>query len=386
MKERIIAGIDVGTYQIKVVVAKPTAPGSATPLQIIGTGHSESRGLRNGYIVNPADVARSVQSAVMQAEKATGLPIKRCYLSIGSIGVDEIFSHGEVITSRADSEVTENDIEKVMQDSEERIQDHIPNRKVLHDIPINFTLDGEPVLGRPVGLRGTKLEVDALFVTVIEQHVSDLIGAVESIGVAVEDVMASPLAASFVLLSKAQKRAGCIVANIGAETLSIAVFENSFPVSVKVFPVGGSDITNDIALGLKIPLEEAERVKRGLGGSYSKRKIDDLVGSRLNDMFEMVDNHLKRIKRDGLLPAGVVLAGGGANLVGIEEAAKVALRLPARVAALDPGLNGKVRDVTWAVAYGLCVWGASDPGESDGIGIAKQAKNSILQWLSQFLP
>src|SRR3989338_11393241 len=386
MKESIIVGIDVGTYQVKEVVAKIQSDKAGAPLPIIGTGAAESRGLRNGYVVNAGDVARSVRSAVREAEKATGLPIKRCYLATSSIGVDEIFSHGEIITARADSEVTEGDIDKVMNDSAERIQEHIPNRKVLHEIPINFSLDGEPVLGRPNGLRGTKLEVDAMFVTVIEQHISDLINAVESAGLIVEDATTAPLASSFVLLSKAQKRAGCVLANIGAETLSIAVFENSLPVSVKIFPVGGSDITNDIALGLKIPLEEAEKVKRGIGGSYSKRKLDDLVTSRLSDMFELIDNHLKRIKRDGLLPAGIILAGGSANLSGIEEVAKQTLRLPARVAALDPGQNGKVRDTSWAVAYGLCVWGASEKEEDSGIGIAKQAKNSILHWLSQFLP
>lgn len=386
MKERIIVGIDVGTYQVKVVVAKFEPEKVGAPLPIIGTGAAESRGLRNGYVVNAGDVTRSVKSAVREAEKATGIQIKRCYLSTSSIGVDEIFSHGEIITSRADSEVTADDIEKVMTDSAERIQEHIPNRKVLHDIPINFTLDNEPVLGRPNGLRGTKLEVDALFVTVIEQHISDLINAVEAAGVIVEDATTSALASSFVLLSKAQKRAGCVLANIGAETLSIAVFENSLPVSVKVFPVGGSDITNDIALGLKIPLEEAEKVKRGIGGTYSKRKLDELISSRLGDMFDLVDNHLKHIKRDGLLPAGIILSGGTANLTGIEDVARVSLRLPARVANLDPGQNGKVRDVTWAVAYGLCVWGASEKEEDGGIGIARQAKNSILHWLSQFLP
>ncbi len=387
MKERVIVGIDVGTYQVKVVVAKLEPDKIGAPLPIIGTGAAESRGLRNGYVVNAADVARSVKSAVREAEKATGIEIKRCYLSTSSVGVDEIFSHGEIITSRADSEVTADDIEKVMSDSAERIQEHIPNRKVLHDIPINFTLDNEPVLGRPIGLRGTKLEADVLFVTVIEQHISDLISAVESVGVIVEDATTSALASSFVLLTKAQKRAGCILANIGAETLSIAVFENSLPVSVKVFPVGGSDITNDIALGLKIPLEEAEKVKRGVGGgTYSKRKLDELISSRLGDMFDLVDNHLKHIKRDGLLPAGIILSGGTANLSGIEDVARVGLRLPSRVAYLDPGLNGKVRDVTWAVAYGLCVWGASEKEEDSGIGIARQAKNSILHWLSQFLP
>lgn len=387
MKDKLIVGIDVGTYQVKVVVTKlgDQANGQSAP-QVIGTGHAESRGLRNGYIVNEADATRSIRSAILQAEKSTGLSIKRCYLGISSVGMDEIFSHGEIITSRADGDVTDADVAKAMQDSEERIQEHIPNRKVLHDIPINFTLDGEQVLGRPHGRVGTKLEVDSLFVTVIEQHLIDLINAVEAAGVHVEDVMASPLAAGLVLLSKAQKRAGSIIANIGAETLSIVIFENGLPVSLKNFPVGSNDITNDIALGLQIPLEEAERIKRGANNPHSKRKLDDIINSRLSDIFELIDNHLKRIKRDGLLPAGIVITGGGANLNGIESIARSVLRLPARIATLEVGQSNKLRDNTWSVAYGLCVWGANNDSGTTGIGIAKQAKNSLLEWFSQFLP
>lgn len=386
MKERVIVGIDVGTYQIKVVVAKEVPSNNGALPQIIATGFAESRGLRNGYVVNEQDATRSIQSAIFQAEKNAGFPLKRAYLGISSVGLDEIYSHGEIITSRADSEVTEVDTEKVLEDSEDRIEDHIPNRRVLHDIPLSYTLDSERVLGRPHGRKGTKLEVDALFVTVIEQHVSDLISVVEAAGVMVEDVIASSLAASFVALAKAQKRAGSVLVNVGAETLSLAVFENNLPLSLKVFPVGSNDITNDIALGLKIPLEEAERVKRGNGTGYPKRKLDEIISSRLSDIFELVDNHLKKIKRDGLLPAGVILIGGGANLAGIEDAAKSALRLPARIYLLDPGQNGKVKDPVWTVAYGLCVWGASDQVERGGIGIVKSTKNSVVKWLTQFLP
>src|SRR5690606_20442504 len=138
MKERVIVGIDVGTYQTKVVVAKQLSTEAAALPQIIGTGFAESRGHRNGYIVHPEDATRSIQSALFQAEKSSGIPVKRAFLAISSVGVDEIFSHGEVITSRADSEVTDGDIEKVMQDSEERIAEHIPNRKILHDVPLSF--------------------------------------------------------------------------------------------------------------------------------------------------------------------------------------------------------------------------------------------------------
>lgn len=389
MADRIITGIDVGTYQVKVVIVRtPKDKHSRSLPQIIGTGYAESRGLRNGYIINETDVVRSVRSAVAQAEKAAGVEVKRAYIAMGGIGIDEISSKGEIITARADSEITSVDIEKATQDSEERIMEHIPNRKILHAIPLSYHVDGQLVLGKPHGMKGTKLEVETLFITTFEQHLNDLVSAIENTGVAVEDVMASPLAASFVMLTKAQKRAGCVLANIGAETVSIAVFENSTPISIKVFPIGSNDITNDIALGLKIPLEEAEKIKRGGMSStnYSKRKLDEIVAARLTDIFELIDAHLKTIKRDGLLPAGIIITGGGSGVATIQDLARAALRLPSRIATLDPGQNGKVRDASWAVAYGLCMWGASDEEESSAIGIAKQTKNSILGWFSQFLP
>jgi cell division protein FtsA len=389
MSEHIITGIDVGTYQVKVAIVRvPKSRDERILPQIIGTGFAESRGLRNGYIINEADVVRSIRSAVAQAEKAAGVSVKKAYLSIGSIGLDEMVATGEIITSRADSEITNIDIEKAQADSEERIADHIPNRKVIHAIPLRYRIDGEEVLGKPQGMKGTKLEVDTLFITTFEQHLNDLIGAVERTGVYVEDVMASPLAASFVILSKTQRRAGCIMANIGAETVSIVVFEDLTPISLKVFPIGANDITNDIALGLKITLEEAEKIKRGgiTGTTFPKKKLEEIINARLSDIFELIDLHLKKIKKDGLLPAGIILTGGGSTTLGIQDLARTTLNLPARIATLEVGKNTKVRDASWAVAYGLCMIGASDGEESTAIGIAKATKRTILDWLSQFLP
>lgn len=389
MAEKIVTGIDVGTYQVKVVVTSmPKKEGGRALPQILGVGFSESRGLRNGYIINESDVVRSVRNAVAQAEKASGTSIRNAYISMGGIGLDEIRSRGEVITSRADSEITQTDIDKAMQDSEDRIIDQIPNRRILHAIPLSYIVDGEPVLGRPHGLKGTKLEVEALFITTFEQHLSDLVAAIESIGIGVNDVMASPLAGSLVMLTKAQKRAGCLLANIGAETVSIVVFENNTPVSLKVFPIGSSDITNDIALGLKIPLEEAEKIKRGgmTSAAISKRKLDEIVTARLTDIFELIDSHLKKIKRDGLLPAGIIITGGGSGIATIQDLAKASLRLPSKIATLDPAQNGKVKDASWAVAYGLCMWGSSSSEEETGIIAARKAGNTILTWLRQFLP
>lgn len=389
MADRIITGIDVGTYQVKVAIARvPKGKDERVIPEIIGTGYAESRGLKSGYIMQEADVARSIKSAIVQAEKSAGVLVKKAHVAIGSIGLEETYSRGEIIPTRADSEITTADLEKVMQDSEDRIIDHIPNRKILHSIPLRYLVDGNEVLGRPQGMRGTKLEVDALFITTYEQHVNDLIGTIESIGVYVEDVIASPLAASFVMLSKTQKRAGCVLTNIGAETTSIVVFEDSTPISLRIFPIGSNDITNDIALGLKVPLEEAEKIKRGgmTSATFSKKRLDEIINARLSTIFTLVDTQLKKIKRDGLLPAGVILTGGGSNTFSVTEIAKNILALPARTATLEIGKNTKVKDASWAVAYGLCMWGASDTQETSTIGAVKQTKHGILSWLNQFLP
>ncbi len=389
MAEHIITGIDVGTFHVKVAVARlPKKGSSGSKPEIIGTGIAESRGLKSGYIMQEAEVARSIKSALTQAEKSAGVTIKKAHVAIGSIGLEEVYSHGEIIPSRADSEITATDLEKVMADSEERIMDHIPNRRILHGVPLRYLVDGTEVLGRAQGLKGTKLEVDSLFITSYEQHINDLIGTIEKLGVYVEDVIASPLAASFVMLSKAQKRAGCVLANVGAETTSIVVFEDSTPISLKIFPIGSNDITNDIALGLRIPLEDAEKIKRGAmtSATFSKKKLDEIIQERLQGIFSLIDSHLKKIKRDGLLPAGIILTGGGANVSSAVEIAKSTLELPARIASLDIGKNTKVREVSWAVAYGLCMWGASDTEETSTIGIVKHTRRNILSWLSQFLP
>lgn len=388
MAKHIITGIDVGTYQVKVVIAEKSSDATHDVPQIIGTGYAESRGLRNGYIINEHDVIRSVRNAVTQAEKASGIRIKRAYISMGGIGIDEIHARGESITSRADSVITTVDIDKAIEASEESILEKIPNRKVIHAIPLQYFVDGEKVHGRPNDLRGTKLEVDVLFVTAFEQHLNDLVSAIESIGIKVDDVMASPLAGSLVMLTKAQKRAGCVLANIGAETVSIVIFENNTPVSLKIFPLGSADVTNDIALGLKITIEEAEKIKRGGMSSvpYSKKKLDEIISARFIDIFELIDAHLRKIKRDGLLPAGIILTGGGSSLAMVQELAKTSLRLPSRIATLDPSQNGKVKDATWAVSYGLCLWGITGSEEESGINLAHRAGNSLINWFKQFIP
>ncbi|MEQ1561211.1 MAG: cell division protein FtsA [Nitrospira sp.] len=394
MARNITVGIDIGTYQVKVVVAELVKENGKNTTKIIGTGLTESKGLRHGYIINSADVTQSIQSAKEMAEKASGIKIHRAFIAIGGIGLSSLTSSASIIISRADQQITDLDIEKLSETCEETIPTSlIQNQKILHSIPVSYKIDGRPVLAKsPVDLKGTKLEVKMLFVTCLEPHLNDLLESIEEAGIEYVDVIASPIAASFVTLSKTQKIAGAVLANIGAETVSIVVFENNLPISLEVFPIGSTDITNDIALGLKIPLEEAENIKiSGLGGtSFSKKKLEEIVSARLTDMFELIENHLKKIGRNGLLPAGIFITGGGSGTsTTIEDFAKVALKLPSRIASLNiGGGKGSIKDSTWAVAYGLCMLGMSKE-EKTNLGLRHTMSRSgekIFGWIKQFLP
>lgn len=386
-----VTGIDIGTYHVKVVVAE-SARGERGFPHVSGRGIGESKGLRHGYIMNVRDVARGVKNALAMAEKSSGAPIKRVYLSFGGVGLESIVSSGSVIVSRADLEITDLDAQRALEASEQNIPAPTAlNRKVIHAIPLEHQLDGTAVLGRPVGMKGAKLEVKTLFITGLEQHLNDLIQAVEDAGVEVLDVMAAPIAASLVTLSHAQKVAGCVLANIGAETVSVVVFENSTPVSLQVFPLGSTDITHDIALGFQIPLEQAEKLKRGTahGSPVPKKKLEEIMSARLSDIFELIETHLKRIGRNGLLPAGIVITGGGGSMESIEDLARSTLRLPCRMAVpnLSATSKGEIHDSSWSVAYGLCVWGCSaGDEESMGLKLAKQTKSKMLAWIKQILP
>jgi cell division protein FtsA len=248
-------------------------------------------------------------------------------------------------------------------------------------------------MGRsPIGMKGVRLTVETLFITCLERHINDLVAAVEEAGIEVEDVAASPLAASFVALSKTQKRVGCILANIGSETLSIIVFEDDIPISIKVFPIGSSDITHDIALGLRIPPEEAEQLKHGavLATSYPKKKVDDLISRRISDMFKLVEAYLKKIGKAELLPGGIILTGGGSSMQPMTDLAKAVLKLPSRVAGLSegPGSQVSLKDATWAVAYGLTIWGFTQGGDLEAAtesGFGDFFKG-IWHTLRRFLP
>ena len=383
MSKNIVTGIDIGTNTIRVVVAQISKESNSP--KIIGTAKVESRGLRHGYIVNQSDATRSVRRAINMAEEVTGISIKSAYLSIGGISLESLTTHDSILISRADNEVTDLDVDKLTDLSEERA--NLVNKKIIQSIPLLYKLDGKEVYGNPIGMRGTKLEVDTFYMTCLEQHFNDLINVTEDAGVDILDIIPAPVAASLVALSKRQRAVGCLLANIGAETVSIAVFEEDVPISLQVFPIGSTDITNDIALGFQITLEEAERIKIGEPNHFPKKKLEEIISARLSDIFELIDAHLKKIGKNGLLPAGIVLTGGGAGISTIEDFAKGTLNLPSKIAMPSHSKMGEIfQDSSWFVAFGLCIYGFSRKTNSNvGLRI-NSTKSKLLTWIKQFLP
>jgi cell division protein FtsA len=232
--------------------------------------------------------------------------------------------------------------------------------------------------------------VQTLFITALNQHTYDLVEAVENAGIDVEDVVAAPVAAAEVTLTDAQKIAGCVLANIGSETVSIIVYDNNQPISLAVFPIGSTDITNDIALGLKVSLEKAEQIKLGgiTGSNISEKKLKEITVARLEDIFELIEDHLKKINRQGLLPAGIIMTGGGSSLSMVEDVARSTLDLPSSVAKLKLPKTKAIRSLensSWATAYGTAAW-ARRRQNRGMFGKLSGSKNSVSNWLKQFLP
>ncbi len=367
-----------------VVVEELSDKHGGRQLRILGTGLAESKGLRHGYIINKEEVSASIREAKRQVESIAHIPIHAGFLAIGGISLDEARATGFAIISRADQEITMLDLEKAGKTAREAAAPGFLNRRVLHSIPTEYRIDGAKVLGDPLGMKGVRLEVDYLFVTCLSQHEEALAGAVEDVDIEIIDRMASPLAGSYVLLEGDQKMKGCVLANIGSETASIVVYDEGIPISVKVFPMGSSSITDDIALGLRISLEEAERVKLGklTGQMYPRKKVDDFIQNRLVAMFSLIEKHLKSLGRRGPLPAGIIISGGGAGTGSISDIAKGSLKLPARLAELRISADTKIRDATWAVAYGLAFWGLT----GDTNVPKKNLTVSFKKFFQQFLP
>ncbi len=361
MSKNITVGIDVGSHLVKVMVVEHIKEREKKSSRIIGIGKSEAKGIKKGYITDTDEMVRSILRAAREAENKSGIKIRQATLAIGGISLESKLAKGTAIISRADNQVTELDVQNAIKESEQDLK--LLNRHVIDSIPYLYKLDGKDLYSRPEGLRGVKLEVTSLFVTCITQHLEALVSSVNNAGIDVVDVIAAPIAGSAAILNKQQKTAGCILVDIGAETISLSVFEDGDIISIKVLPLGSNDITNDLALGLKVSLDEAEKIKKGeITGNFSQRDIDEIIEARITEIFELIQKYLKKINRDGRLAGGAIIIGGGTSNEMTERIALSILNLPITMSGnLGQGI---LKDPAWHVVYGLCLSGKYSQGHN----------------------
>ncbi len=413
-REHYITGLDIGTQHIRAVQAKSDR--ETGRLSIVGASEVPSFGLRKGVIVDIEEAVSCISSALEKVERMTGIPTTVANISVGGSHISSVPSHGVIAVSRADGEITENDIVRCI-DASQAIS--IPqNREVLHVFPKTFTLDGQSGIKDPLGMNGIRLEVSTLIVQAGLPFIKNLTRVVLQAGLELEDMVLSPIAAAESVLTKRQKDLGVVVIDLGAGTTSLVVYEEGDVLHTQVLPLGAMHITNDIAIGLRCSIDTAEKVKLLFGASDPKSvnkteeidlaKIDpseeerasrqyviEIIEARLEEIFDHVNNELKKIQRDGKLPAGVVLTGGGSNLPGIAEFVKKYLRLPVVIGKPQnvTTIIDRVDDPAFATAVGLILWGdkystGSHSGSSQFMKsmMGNPAIDKLKKWFKSFLP
>jgi cell division protein FtsA len=379
-------GIDIGSGSLRALGCVHEE-GARFPV-VVATYKKPIEGIDRGNITDSEEVADAILDAITKLEEESGHDTLHTLISLGATGLTSHHANGHAQVSRGDASVTDLDIENAIKDANRGIPD-IRNKAVVHTIPMKYKLDGTDVPGDVIGVRGNKLEVRTLFVTYPLQCMTVMKKTLEKADVRVTDIVAGPIAESIPLLTKKQKVAGVALVNIGAGVTSILVYENNIPLLVSTVPVGGDDITKDIALGLKTTLEEAEDIKCGrTGAGHSKRRVEEIIEARLEDMCAKLNKELDRIHRRELLPAGIVVCGSSSFVPRLEYIFRAELKLPIRIATneLVRLTKDMLRDSGWARCYGLTFLAPREGEKEVWKDFLTSFASRVKKFVSQFLP
>ncbi len=403
-KSHIITGIDIGTDTIKALVAQKNQ-GEPDVIELLDIVSGPSSGVRKGVVINPELVSESLQSLIAQIAEPLKKELRDIYVNIGGNHLFVASSHGLISVSRADQRISQEDIDRVIQSAEAVVNKPL-NNEILETFPKEFIIDGQTRVKEPLDMRGLRLEVEILTLCVFSPYLKNLTQAVLDSGLQINDIIFSSLAAAEAVLSPQQKELGVALIDIGAGTTSLVVFEEGDLIHTAVFPLGSANITNDIAICLRTEIDIAERIKREFGSCmvpknnkkekikifqlkepliFSKKMLAEIIEARVEEILDLVNKELKKISRQGLLPAGVVLTGGGAKLPKIVELAKRELKLPAKI-GIPKGIVGIEQDPALATVCGLVLRGAEskDGGYFSDIGRGIIAK--IKKIFKVFIP
>lgn len=385
-KELMIVGIDIGSGNLRAVGAIRHEL-SKYPL-IVGTYKKSIEGVDRGTIIDEKEVAKAIRQAVISLEKETGREALHTLISLGAVGLSSHFTTGYAQVSRGDAAVTDLDIENAIKDGNRAIPD-IRNKAIVHAIPMDHKVDGNKIQGNILGVRGNKLETRTLYVTYPLQCMNTLKDTLVLADTRVTDIVAGPIAESIPLLTKKQKIAGVALVNIGQAVTSLLVYEKNTPLLVSTIPVGGDDITKDIALGMKVTLEDAEDMKCNRANfPYSRRKVEEIIEARLEDLCQKINKELHRVQRSELLPAGIVVVGSTSLLPRLDTIFRNELKLPVKIVTneLVKITADTLRDGSWARSYGLTFLAPTDTEKEVLKEILTAVYLRVKKIVSQFLP
>jgi cell division protein FtsA len=411
-RRKRVAGLDLGTSKVAVVVGEVDEYGQ---VQLLGVGESPAEGLRKGVVVNIDKTVHAIQGAMVSAERMAGLHVESVVCSLGGPHLRSQNSRGVVAVSRGrDLEIAHDDVDRVIEAA--RAVAIPSDRQVIHVLPRSFTVDGQEGVKEAVGMTGQRLEVETNIVTGAQTSVQNVIKCVHQAGLDVEDVVAQGLASGEGVLTENEVNLGVCLIDIGAETTDVVVYMDGAVLKMSVLPIGGNHVTNDIAIGLRTTPNDAETLKlnyghtlpevipaeerievRQVGGdriqAMPRRFLAEIIGPRMREVFQLSREEVKKSGYDGLLPAGVVVTGGAARLMGTTDAAQavfdssVRLGLPVGVGGLADRAGGP----SFATVVGLVKWGArlqpqvaASRGRGGREPVGTGAYQRTVRWLRDF--
>ena len=406
--DRTVVALDIGTTKICTLVAE-VGPPPESPMRIVGVGTVPSHGIRKGVVVNVNEVSAAVAESIQRAERTSGYEIASAYVGLAGSHINAINSRGVVAISRGERGIRPVDVERALEAA--RAIDIPHNREVLHIIPRGFSVDGDDGVRDPIGMQAYRLEVEAHIVTGSTSSVRNLIKCVQSSGIHIDALVLEPLASGEAVLTDIEREMGVVLVDIGGGTTDIAIFIEGSIWHTVVLPTGGEQITNDIAVGLRTPYNVAEEIKLKYGHALPdgvipeemiraemfgqdghqqlpRQFLAEIVEARTEEIFEMVLNEIKRSGYDGLLPAGVVLCGGTANLPGIRDLAREVMGLPTRIGEPQDlrGLVETLHNPAYAASIGLLDWGIQHDLPAQPVPQPPKNGMKMPTWLKAFLP
>jgi cell division protein FtsA len=374
MDEPIIVAIDIGTTKVCTLVAREGAPGQ---LQILGAGTEPSQGIRKGVVVDMVAASEAVVRSVEKAERTSGLEIGSALVSLAGSHVSSVNSHGVVgVSGRT---IDEDDMARAVDAARAVAIPH--NREVIHIIQRGFSIDGQEGVRKPLGMHGYRLEVETHIITASAASVENLRQCVGAAGVEVSQFVLNPLASAEVVLTETEREMGVVVCDMGGGTTDIAIYIGGDVWHTNVLAVGGDHITSDIAHGLRLPVSQAEEVKIKHGHAIksevspdeyfsikpfgeeqpvqiNRQELAYVIEARVEEIFGLVLQEIKRSGYDGLLPAGLVLTGGSSALPGMRALACRTLGVPVRIAGPEDliGMSDKLESPAYSTSVGLLRW------------------------------